>query len=204
MRVKVYVIELGLPPAAKRAAARILPAAVLLFGFGGAVDAAPQSFAAGEPLSSSKMNANFAEIDQRLSRVDAWLGAGNRYAAGAVFCGATATATTGDMSGFGVAKGYAAALTACRQTCSNAPTAHMCTADEVVRSAALGVEVAEGWYATGLVGLASASYTMSDCQGFSTISSSYYGVRWESSYPGPVWSTCATSYPVLCCDRPGP
>lgn len=62
-----------------------------------------------------------------------------------VYCGATSSSFTGS------AGGYTAIKSLCQTAC-NKRTAHLCSGEEVIRSASLGmlpVTGAVGWYATG-------------------------------------------------------
>jgi hypothetical protein len=74
---------------------------------------------------------------------------GKQYSLDATYCGKTAATsspfTTGNITGYVVAK------TLCESVaqCNNAPSAHMCTNEEIVRSRQLGVYVEHGWHSTG-------------------------------------------------------
>ncbi|MBI5487107.1 MAG: hypothetical protein HY905_07220 [Deltaproteobacteria bacterium] len=65
---------------------------------------------------------------------------------GGVYCGATA-ATSGSVGGYSGAKAL------CETACAD-PVAHMCSTEEVTRSAALGVAFGAGWYVGGERGYA--------------------------------------------------
>jgi len=87
--------------------------------------------------------------------------------------------------------GYANGTGACNSRYTNA---HMCTAEEMVRSATLGSAMPSGaWYSTGVAVSGSAS---ADCQGW-TQTAGLNAMTWESSYGMAV--SCAASYPIACC-----
>ncbi len=188
MKIKVYVVDLEISRERKQLTAKVGFVLALLFGFGSTVDAAPESFSAGEPLSSAKMNANFADIDGHLARIDARLTGGGQYMVGSVYCGATVGSTAGDMSGFGPTEGYLGARAACQKTCKDSPTAHLCTSDEVARSATLGLVNGTGWFAT----------ITADCVGFTDATSGAVGYRWQQTNAAQF--LCNTTAPLLCCD----
>jgi hypothetical protein len=188
MKVKIVLVDFELP---RRIAAAIAPLCLLVL-FGSTVDAAPTTFAPGETLSATKLNGAFADADRRLVQLESRVDNAGHYSVGAVFCGATLGSTTGDMSGLGGDKGYAGAKTACQTTCDKSPTAHMCTSDEVVRSAALAIAMKAGWYATG-------EPYASDCAGFTSATVS--GTAWHiAPVASPALTSCSLSLPVLCCD----
>jgi hypothetical protein len=117
---------------------------------------------------------------------------GKSYSVNAVYCGATA-ATNANLGG------YSAAKSMCETACSSA-SAHVCTTEEMLRTAGLGMTLPpNGWYAAGIYTLVSSPSTVAtDCYNFtSSASGGYVGATWAS---GPTSSTCNGSYPVFCCD----
>jgi hypothetical protein len=70
-----------------------------------------------------------------------------------------------------------------------------------VRSASLGIAIAEGWYATG-VSYAATGGAALDCSGFTSLSNN--GIAWRNTTSGswPEVTGCATDKPLLCCDTP--
>ena len=181
------------------------PIVVLYLAFGSGVVAAPETFKAGDTLSASKINANFKDANDRLTILEKQINANNKYAANAVFCKATLGSTMGDMTGLGGAKGYAGAKAACQTTCDNSPTAHMCTADEIVRSAVIGVTLKQGWFAGGLYDTQGGA---GDCQSFTSPGGSgnfWYVPPLPNPSNTPEYASvgsCSNNYPVLCCDAP--
>jgi hypothetical protein len=188
-------IEFEISPRAKRLLKIGVPAAVLLVG-SVAVANVPNTFKDGDALSAQTMNDNFVALDTRLTNLEALTArqtADGGYSLGATFCGATGQ-TKGDLSGLPAAgSGYAKARAQCQTTCSS-PTAHMCTAEELIRSAALGKTIGGGWYSTGT----NVTGVILDCNDWT-----------EGTDPnvfGPAWSTgasddrCTYTHAVACCD----
>ncbi len=160
--------------------------------------AAVQKFNAGDPLTATKMNANFDELQTRLAAVEAFQAraTGNgTYSVGAVYCGATA-ATDGKLNGYSGAKGL------CAPHCGNSPTAHMCTSEELVRTQQRGIAipVASGWYSRGIYAVNGAS-PIRDCLGWANNTSGELGGVWEIAGGGPDGvAACSTAIPAFCCD----
>jgi hypothetical protein len=136
---------------------------------------------------------------------------GVQYSVGATkYCGASPWVTTGAIS-FNGAVGYAGAKAACQACadCGNSPSAHMCTAQEIIQSAQLGLQntLPQGWYSSGL-GTFGNSNEEGDCNGWE--SGSDFGVvgpDWTSGFvanvgavPAPGLSPCTAIRPILCCD----
>jgi hypothetical protein len=132
---------------------------------------------------------------------------GVSYSVGATtYCGTGPTTITGAISYSG-ATGYLGgkAMCAASSGCGTSPTAHMCTMEEVIRSASLGLTIADGWIngATGMEAAevsGSGSYYDSDCQGWTSSVTQQYGTLWTST--GVNVTNCGgnSGYPVLCCD----
>ena len=113
-----------------------------------------------------------------------------QYSLAAVYCGASVPLT-------GNVGGYAGAKALCEAACAASPSAHLCDAAEVVRTAQLGVAVPEpGWYATGVYGAPGAG-PMTDCDGFTSASASVLGPL-GAAVPGS--DVCSVAHPLLCCD----
>jgi hypothetical protein len=199
MKIKVYVVDLEIPPPMKR---RLIVTSVSLavFGLGAIAFAAavPNVFQDQDLLSASAMNANFAAVTQAQAN-------GRVYSVGpTLYCGATVP-TQGDLRDLSTpAQSYPKTKGACEGAC-NSPSAHMCTFDEVERSVALGVDVARGWFVQGLGGQGrSSAGASSDCFGFTTAFPNVSGASWAVDENNVVWgpggTTCDQSLPLLCCD----
>lgn len=174
--------------------------------------------AAGQQVKATSLKTALDDIQSRLVALESPVnhtvityGNGAQYSLGATF----KTITPGPYDGLFLSPsgktGYAAAKEIC-EIVTSSKSAHMCTSDEAVRSAATGNPIVGNpsfgfysWISTGVF-----SYTgkpgpyMSDCQGFTTASSgefanTYYG----GVYPWPA--SCDGKYPIACCDlRGGP
>jgi hypothetical protein len=198
MRVR-FNVDFELSPRAKRVLRFMLPVLVMLVSavvYAGV----PNTFKDGDTLSAQPMNDNFASLDQRLTKLEsanAKATDDGGYSVGATYCGSSASTTAGDMSGLSVTgTGYGKARTQCQVTC-NSPSAHMCAADELVRSAQLGVTLStQGWDSSGSA-TGNGNY---ECDGWTTNSASFLASIWNDSPPGPSIVDCSKLYPVLCCN----
>jgi hypothetical protein len=189
MKLKLVTVELEIPAEVKRLALRAGVALAILFG-GGAVAwaAGLVTWSSGQTLTASDLNNNFSYVQAHpiLMVAD-----GGSYSLSAIFCGQTLPNNTGDLGG------YASASQVCQTKCG--PAAHMCTTEEMVRSAQLGISVPNaGWYASGvqLTGSAGNPVPTTDCQGFTSDSADYYGAVWDGF--GQI-SACNNPEPIDCC-----
>ena len=187
MRIKVYVIELS-----ARGKRNVVLGGALVIVAATALPAdanVPNQFSTGDVLSASKMNADFADID-------AWRGhpvvthGGKQWSLGAAYCGSTA-ATNGQITG-----GYAGAKSLCETACAS-PSAHMCTAEELVRTVQMGAATGAGWYADGVSD--SSGAPASDCNGWTSSATEVFGMNWAASHPS-VQACSYSSYGAQCCD----
>ncbi len=105
------------------------------------------------------------------------------------YCGSTGM-TTGAIT-----NGYAGAKDLCETACSSA-TAHVCTGDEIVRSASTGTTMPEGRYQAGLA-CTLGSMVLSDCASWTSSSSNLSGPYWSLGLGG---LGCHVAMPLLCCD----
>jgi hypothetical protein len=193
MRVQIH-IDFEISPRVKRALKIGIPAAVILAG--GVVYAnVPNTFKDGDALSAQTMNDNFTALDTRLAKVEAQSAkevADGGFSIGATYCGATGNtpANLSQLAGGGTS--YVKARAACQTACSQ-PSAHMCSGEELVRSAQLGLTTGNGWYSSG-----AQNSINSECIGWTDgTSTSYYGPLWTNQ---PNSDACNTSHPVLCCN----
>lgn len=203
------VIDLELTSAQKKVIKSAVVTATVIgsLGFGVAL-ADPVAFKADgtERLSADKMNANFKDVSDRLKAVEAGKASvtknGASYSLGATYCGSTAPTTGKIGSG-----GFVATKAICEKgtSCGASATAHMCTAEEMIRSASLGLTTPlTGWFSTGVQALAGPSNYVSDCNGWSSVAAAEYGPVWSGEHSGGVaWGDragCDGARPVLCCD----
>lgn len=167
-------------------------------------------FDAGSPMSAESFTADFKNIQTRLDALERQATLDGGYSVNAVYCGLT-DATLGDLStltslGSGVGQGYAKAKAYCQAACAGSKTAHMCSGEELARSAQQGSQPnVDGWYETGsgIGGPAANTGVTNDCLGWTSLSSSSWGPLWldeGAGIPAPGGETCSTSEAVLCCD----
>ena len=222
--MRELVIRLTVPRTLSRRLAALIGVSIVCLG---AIVFAtvPNVFASGDPLSSSKMNQNFASLDSAVAMLNTQVGGmgtqltnlgtriaalegpyvnpktNKQYSRDAVYCGST-SAVTGAIGTYAIAKSLCESVTNC------GVAAHMCTADEILRSTAMGVAIPApasspsgcGWYSTG----ASLGGGNKDCYGWMSASSSELGsiltLNGASGLvPGPGNSPCNVPYPILCC-----
>lgn len=189
-------IEFELSARVKRAASAL----ALVVAVGGVASAhaewvADTSWiAANQPISASKLAALFAETDTRLEETAARLDhpvitkGGKSYSLGGVYCG-KAMNTDGD-----IANGYAGAKVFCESVSGCSASAHMCSAEELVRTTTLGLPTVAGWYASGL----EINGASNDCRKYTSNDPTHLGPVWSGPYPSTQY--CNGSYPILCCD----
>jgi hypothetical protein len=220
MKLKIVIVDLEIPPRVKRWGIRIGIPAVLLVGAGAvAVASVPTVWTGGQVLTAAALNANFTALDARITALEALpaqvtalqaqtavtIGSVS-YSVGATkYCGVGPTSTAGAISYNGVT-GYAGAKAMCQASlgCGMSPTAHMCTADELIRSSQLGAAPsATGWYAAGVYSEVTTTPVVEpagDCDGWTTASGTALGADWESGPSFAVYTSCSGSYPILCCN----
>lgn len=126
-----------------------------------------------------------------------------QYSLNAVYCGVSATSYTGNLMGAvpGAPNGYAAAKQICESAAGCGLAAHMCTAEEVVRTLAvdgqfLPAGVPQAWYSSGVLS-SNSSFVFDDCIGWTSVSATHQGSDWSG---GPQAVPCTNSRPVMCCD----
>jgi hypothetical protein len=149
------------------------------------------SFSNGTVADATQVNANFTAV--RTLTV-----AGVSMSVGATkYCGST-PAQNGAVVG-GPTPGYASVKVACQAACSGSATAHMCSGEEMARSAQLGINVVSGggWFLSG----ATTPGVQGDCRGFTDATSepSLFGEIW-TGLQGPLAVDCSGAHPILCCD----
>lgn len=203
MKLKIVVIDLEIPSRTKRLALMIgIPLIAVLAISGVAASAVPYKFGPGDQLTSQSINANFADLDGRISTngryVTVLVDGGASYSMGATkACGTTAP-QSGQFAGPNATTGYAAAKALCEgvNTCSK--SAHMCTSEEVVRMAQLGIGTANGWISTGGSSADPANTRdFTDCGGWTNPATNQSGTVWATA---PGFDACSNKYPIVCCD----
>jgi hypothetical protein len=208
MKIKIIVLDIPMSPLARRVTQAGLVALVL--GAGVAFAAPKHTFKGGDALPATQLNETLADLDTRLqeSRL-VRNGAGGSYSVGATkLCGTTDSLPLPFTADGKV--GYAAAKAYCEKSACNSPSAHMCTAAEVVRSVALGIgPTKEGWYSSGTEGGYSSSGTtasINDCSGWQSNNAASLGMTWQVGSPEqpnrntPYDRPCNEQHPILCCD----
>jgi hypothetical protein len=206
MKIKIIVVDLELSRRAKRHALLLgVPVVLLLAASGVALSAVPFTFSPGDQLTAQSMNANFADLDGRISasgRFVASVDGGAKYSMGATaVCGTTA-AVNGKFSGANGKVGYAAAKAQCESVSTCSPSAHMCTAQEVMTLAQMGIVTPSGWISVGdAASTPGPGQVTNDCGGWTSDNSGNvpnFGVLWGGAFSG--WDGCNASHPILCCD----
>ena len=200
MKFKVYVVDVTMPRPARLALLLAIPLVTLATSAVLRADV-KNAFASGDSLSAAKVNENFNSLDARLKTLEdrKVLSAGSSgYSVGATrFVKATSVMKNGNMGG------YPGAKLACQSEVGTA-TAHLCTAEEVLRSASLGVgPTADGWMATGVYAAYDSTNThyFDDCNGFTSNNASNVGMTWLPNGAGvPYDHFCSEEHPLLCCD----
>jgi hypothetical protein len=201
MKIKITTIDLEIPHRTKRIALLVGIPALIVGTAAIAIAAVPNTFQDGDVLSAEKMNANFADLDSRLTKLEtsgSVITVGNKqYSLNGVYCGQTAP--VGGSIG-----GYPGAKVLCEQACGGSSSAHLCDAIEMVRTVQLGIPIAEeGRYASGLFTLYPPNnYPVIDCNGFTTGSATHYGAVWDPVEGVATIDPCNVSKPILCCDSP--
>jgi len=188
----------------------VLPFALVVAASGVGLASVPHSFKAGDSVSSSQMNENFADLEQKAvspRRVQT-IGSSSYSVGATTYCGKT-DPKNGKLVDSGE-NGYAAAKSLCEAACNASKSAHVCTTDEVVRLAQMNVpSPASGRISTGLnISTPGPTSESGDCQGWTTDqanralsssgSSTQFSPVWFGAFAGYV--TCDVSEPLLCCD----
>ena len=156
--------------------------------------AVPVPFVSNTKLKADDLNKDFAATEAITVN-------GVTYSRAAVFVKATTTKYYGNMhtstSGSGPT-GYVGAKGICEALLTPSKTAHMCTADELIRSAQLGKTLSSGWYATGVQ---DAQNNAQDCRSWTSADGSAQGYEGAFLFNGvPGAQPCGTVGPILCCD----
>jgi hypothetical protein len=156
-------------------------------------DASITNFNAGDPLSAATMNANFSDLNGRVTqlqtgRVVATINSKSFSIGATIYKGVTSTSYTGSQ-----VNGYSGAKTLC-ETAIASPSAHMCSSDEVGRSVQSGLALQSGWYETATYAYVP-TLDVFDCSGWTSTTAD---AAWWNGHPSA--DACATAHPLLCCD----
>jgi hypothetical protein len=124
------------------------------------------------------------------------------YSINGVYCGSAALPGTTGMLPTG---GYTTMKMLCQGASGCTATAHMCTTEEMLRSAATGgipSSVTDGWYSSGVawVDPSSANAVSTDCNGWRTNSNTREGAAWTGGQPNSHLCSNNSNVPILCCD----
>lgn len=220
MRLKIYVIAIDLTPKQKRLlrGAVVVGAAIAAMGAGIAMAAIDTTWiSTGQPVSSAQLKGDLDGLQAQITSLQNQISSGKlsrtvngvSYSGGAtVFCGTTPTQIVGNFS-------YGGAKQMCQASldCDMSATAHMCTNEEMVRSAQLGLPIpaAPGWISNGTLyqGLYDnagvyENLSSNDCLGWSpTVSGSYGGAVFSSGGSGSYYGNtlpCDETLYIFCCD----
>lgn len=217
MRIKLE-IDLSLSPRSRWVIAWVLTPVAVLAGSGAVAHAWTGGLTTAwiqqnAPVSATSLKGLLDQTDQRLnalenksieSRVATYTVGGETlsYSLGAVYVKPTEDATPGDMSGLAGVQAYKAhfaAKKACEMATSS-KSAHMCTGDEIARSAALGVAPPStiGWYTTQFR-IDTGNMSNGDCDGWRNADVNHAGHVGAAPW-SPSSQTCDKPLPVLCCD----
>lgn len=181
--------------------------AVLIVGGIGLANAAPIDtawVAPNQPVVANLLKANLDGLQQQINKPTI-VRSGRQYSLGATYCGKTTASTNGQIP-----NGYAGTKFQCEAVaaCGNSPSAHMCSSEELVRSASLGVIIESGWYSSAVVsmypgcsgGTCGSTQLASDCMGWTSNNGAEYGLAWQWGGRPLHQAPCTTVLPVLCCD----
>lgn len=183
----------------------VVAAAVVLGGIGLA-SAAPIDttwIKSGDPIPAASLKANLDGLQQQVTKPTISRN-GKQYSLGATYCGKTATTNGQITNGYAGAKGLCEAVAAC----GNSPSAHMCTNEEINRSAQMGIAIDTGWYTSAAFtsypgcssGTCGSTQSTSDCNGWTSNNGAEYALTWNTGGRVLYYLPCTTSQPVLCCD----
>lgn len=210
MKVKVLVVDIEVSPRVKRWALRVaMPAVVLTFAGMALATPLKTYWAPSSKLTSQELSDNFKWTEERLHALESakpvfTAGNGKKYSLSAVVCGVTSTT----YDGAGV-QGYDGAKGKCEIACNSA-SAHMCTAEELLRSQATDpsstIAVQNAWYSVGAYasyvpqGTSTPATRVNDCQGWRQSNGpTDLGPMWASGV-NPNNAACSDKRRIACCD----
>jgi hypothetical protein len=214
VKLKIVIVDLELSTKAKKRLAFGVPLALILasgaIAFAGINWTPPHEWSndaganyAGPSLKASDLDDNFntlADAGATLqAQVDGLQGQITALQVGAAtFCGVTSPVD-------GKIGSYALAQQACASVANCTASAHMCSGDELVRSAQMGNRPGvNGWYSlgAGIAGTTNSPEVPTDCVGWTNNDSTVYGPNWtnQGSYSAPLGAPCDGALAILCCE----
>lgn len=165
----------------------------------------------GKPISASLLRGLLDQANARMNVLEEKIGMytvdqkSAQYSLAAVYVTSTNKITPGDMSGLDMPSGYRSGKLACEEI-TGSPSAHMCTCEELSRSAALGIKGPDqpGWYtchfrADYITDTVSSGKSNSDCDGWRNNDANHVGMATGNTWE-PAGLTCDKKQPILCCD----
>lgn len=193
-------IKLDLTPTQKKVMRWAVVAGTVIGALGiGLAIGAPHQWMPKDPLNASDLN-DLNVVTNGTSSISV---------GGTTYCGTSTSAATGYFGS------YSAAKTLCEASagCGTSKTAHMCDADELIRSAQIGKTITPGWYSSGNaqdLTVSGGAYQVIDCGGWNSTNAMrlspapmgpYWGVP-PGGPPGgaPEGDACGNSHVILCCD----
>ncbi len=216
--MKIYVIDFEFSLRTKRVLSWVGVPALALGVAAAAFGAVPHSLTAGNPIRAQELMDNFNDLDTRVAAATERSHSGARISVKGIWCGESTATTTGRIEDLAAGvHGYEAARNICRSACGNSPTAHMCSAEEMVRSAQIGAVVGTNyyWVSAGVPipapGQPTPTRPTGDCSGWRSSSSTEFGLVWfgagqdacAAGVPGPCpnFTNCGDStVHIACCD----
>lgn len=210
MKLKLVIVDLEMSPRVKRLLLRLgLPIALVLGGSALAYANVPKVWNSGDKLLAADLNGNFSALDTRITSLEGGrvvgVANGKKYSVGATtFIKYTSTGgpnNNGTYDGLAVG-GYSGAKAACEAATSSV-SAHMCTGEEIARSAAVGIASPSTtcWYAGLYRSNDGTPVVMADCGAYTNNSASVGGaVNHSGGSWAPTINPCNAALPILCCD----
>lgn len=203
MQINIQLVALDLSPRQKRIIRHGVVAGAVIAALGvGMALAAPIDttwIGPNKPVTSTDLKGDLDGLQAQISSGRAVVMInGKSMSVGATVYKANTTSTyTGAQVG-----GYAGGKALC-ETAVSSPSAHMCTPQEVLRSAAVGITPppTPGWLSTGIISdvATNPASTLNDCTGFTSAAQSSSGQVVGNSW-APSEVRCVFAQQVLCCD----
>lgn len=216
--MKIYVIDFEISARWKRILTWVGAPLLALSVTAVASAAVRHQLRAQTPIVALELNENFEDLDVRVTAASERSHNGKRISLNGIQCGKSAVPTAGTIVDQNTATaGYEGAKLICQRALGcNSLTAHMCTSEEMVRSAQIGA-VLPGFYywVSGGQLVASPAESMpyqltGDCHAWRSsgneIGNVWYGAAPDVcgvglSGPCPGYTTCSDTTPfVACCD----